>query len=120
MTMRVCTIPGCPTLVEAGKDNRCDTHRKTAARERSRQRPELKHYTTAEHKRFRAAVLRRDPTCVLCRQSPSRIADHYPLSLRELVARGLPYSDPANGRGLCWSCHSKETGRLQPGGWAGR
>jgi 5-methylcytosine-specific restriction protein A len=120
MSLRVCTVVGCPVLVEAGKDNRCDNHRKAASRERSRNRPELKHYATAEHKRFRTAVLRRDPVCLLCSVAPSEIADHYPLSLRTLVARGLPLNDPANGRGLCWSCHSRETGRLRPGGWADR
>ncbi|WP_433406947.1 hypothetical protein [Streptomyces sp. CA-146814] len=44
-------------------------------------------------------------------------ADHWPLSKRELVARGLDEHDPRRGRGLCHSCHSSETARHQPGGW---
>lgn len=120
MGKRVCTLPGCPVLVDASKDNRCDEHRKKASRERSRNRPELKYYNTPAHKQFRGTVLRRDPVCVLCGHAPSTVADHFPLSLRELVERQLPYNDPMNGRGLCASCHGKETARLQPGGWNDR
>ncbi|MER7155437.1 holin, partial [Streptomyces lydicus] len=44
-------------------------------------------------------------------------ADHYPLSRRELVARGDDPDDPRHGRGLCGPCHSSETAQHQPGGW---
>lgn len=118
MPMRVCTVPGCPTLVPAGgKDNRCAEHRKQAGRERSRRRPELRYYNSPAHKRWRVAVLSRDPVCVLCRQAKSTVADHYPLSVVDLIARRLPLDRLENGRGLCASCHGKETARMQPGGW---
>ncbi len=121
MAKRVCPTPGCPRLVDAnGKDNRCDEHRREASRERSRRRPELKVYNSPAHKRFRAAVLRSEPVCVLCQRVPSTVADHYPLSLVELLNRGLPVDDPARGRGLCASCHGKETAKHQPGGWNAR
>ncbi len=68
-------------------------------------------------RRFRPAVLARDPVCVLCRRAASCVADHWPLSRRELVARGMDPDDPAHGRGLCTSCHNRSTARLQPGGW---
>ena len=42
-------------------------------------------YRTAGHRRFRAAVLARDYTCVLC-PSFATVADHYPIDRRELVA----------------------------------
>ncbi|MEU6709988.1 hypothetical protein ABZ897_00800 [Nonomuraea sp. NPDC046802] len=50
---------------------------------------------------------------------PSTVADHHPLSRRELVARGLDPDDPQYGRGLCTSCHGKETAANpeQAGGW---
>jgi 5-methylcytosine-specific restriction protein A len=44
----------------------------------------------AEHRdRFRAGVLQRDDwTCVLC-GAEAKVADHYPLTRRELVKQGL-------------------------------
>lgn len=67
--------------------------------------------------RFRAAVLARDVTCVLCHHAPAVHADHHPRSRRELVDAGLDPDDPKRGRGLCGPCHSSETARHQPGGW---
>lgn len=116
MTTRVCSVDGCPTLFAKTTDGRCPEHRKQAGRERSRRRPELKVYGSPAHRRFRAAVLRRDPSCVLC-GAPATVADHHPLSMVELLHRGTPFDDPDRGRGLCASCHGRETARLQPGGW---
>jgi 5-methylcytosine-specific restriction protein A len=73
------------------------------------------------HRRvFREGVLARDPICTLCRVALSTDADHYPRSLRELQAAGIDGTDPIHGRGLCKSCHSRETARLQPGGFMDR
>lgn len=69
------------------------------------------------HERFRAAVLRRDRFCVLCRERLATDADHWPLSRRELVDRGMDPNDPRHGRGLCGTCHKRETAANQPGGW---
>ncbi|MGC2997542.1 HNH endonuclease [Streptomyces sp. G35A] len=66
--------------------------------------------------RKRASFLYLHAWCVLCGQ-PSKVADHYPLSRKELKARGV--ADPNAHeylRALCVSCHSRETGRAQPGG----
>ncbi|MFD7319547.1 hypothetical protein ACFV9D_00425 [Streptomyces sp. NPDC059875] len=54
-----------------------------------------------------------------CRQAEATQADHWPLSKRDLRARGLDEHDPrrGRGRGLYASCHSKETLKHQPGGW---
>lgn len=74
----------------------------------------------AEHReRFRVEVLRRDPVCVLCRRRLSTVADHWPLSRRELVMAGLDPNDWRHGRGLCASCHGVETAAnpKQRGGW---
>ena len=69
-------------------------------------------------------MLTRDPLCVIClragRTVVSTVADHWPVDRRELVARGMDPDDPSGGRGLCASCHGKETAIHQPGGWANR
>jgi 5-methylcytosine-specific restriction protein A len=45
------------------------------------------------------------------------VADHYPLSRKELIDAGLDPNDPQHGRGLCKPCHDRETAQNQPGGW---
>lgn len=125
MAYRACPTSGCPQLLAPGE--RCTQCRAAADRAR---RPTGNPYTSAGHRTFRAAVLRRDPTCVCpgdcgtthnaaCGQ-PSTIADHHPIERRDLLARGLNPDDPARGRGLCKACHDRKTGRTQPGGERGR
>ncbi|MFE6470354.1 HNH endonuclease [Streptomyces rochei] len=66
--------------------------------------------------RKRESFLYMNPMCVLCGRA-SRVADHYPLSRKELVKRGV--TDPnahEHLRALCVSCHSRETAKHQPGG----
>lgn len=115
--MRVCSVPGCATIYD-GKQSRCDVHETVAKR---------KHwdatagYNTRGHRqRFRPQVLAKDPVCVVCMLAQSTVADHYPLSRVELIAQGLDPNDPIHGRGLCSSCHNKETATHQPGGWNSR
>lgn len=111
--MKVCSIPGCPTLVDSG---RCATHNTQARKARVDNRA----YSSKAHLTFRDAVLKRDPTCVLCHNAPSHVADHYPRTRRELVAHHMNPNDPKHGRGLCDDCHNKHTARTSPGGWADR
>lgn len=57
----------------------------------------------------RRAILRRDPTCVLCGQRPSTIADHEP-NYVELRRAGV--ADPHAiefGQGVCEQCHDVKT-----------
>lgn len=75
-------------------------------------------YGTEHRERFRTGVLARDPVCVVCKAAPSEHADHWPRSKRELRELGWDEHHPAYGRGLCQRCHSRETARHQPGGWA--
>ena len=96
----------CPTCSHAA-----DTARGTATQ---------RGYTTKGHRAFRAAVLTRDPVCVLCLATLATIADHYPISRRDLLAAGLDPNEPEQGRGHCKRCHDRETARLQPGGWNAR
>ncbi|MER7157325.1 holin [Streptomyces lydicus] len=119
---RVCSVAGCPEFTDQG--GRCEGHRQEAEQRRgsSRQRG----YGRGHTARFRPGVLARDPQCVCTDESHghptpcgqrSAHADHYPLSRRELVARGDDPDDPRHGRGLCGPCHSSETAQHQPGGW---
>ena len=117
--LKICPVPGCPELVESG---RCAAHRLEV--DRARGSATARGYNTRGHRLFRSAVLERDPICVLClveRPNTPRlatVADHHPLSRRELLARGLDPDDPDSGRGLCKPHHDRETARQQPGGWA--
>ncbi|HEX5994454.1 MAG TPA: hypothetical protein VFY84_04870 [Jiangellales bacterium] len=119
--LKNCSQPGCWQLVPHG---RCDTHRREAEQRRGTR--QQRGYGQGHDRRFRPAVLRRDPLCVCTDQHgthgpqclrPSTVADHWPLSKRELRARGMDDNDPANGRGLCGPCHSWWTTQAQPGGW---
>lgn len=109
---RVCTTPGCPTLVDKG---RCADCRRKA--EQARGTATQRGYGSQHRKRFRRRVLDRDKVCVLCQAAPAVHADHWPTSRRDLVAAGLDPNDPQHGRGLCPPCHSKHTAAEQPGGW---
>lgn len=109
---RVCSVPGCPDLSPAS--GRCPEHRRAA--ERAREGTTALGYSRAHRTRFRPGVLARDRSCVLC-GAPATVADHWPLDRRELAARGMDPDDPRHGRGLCASCHGRETARHQPGGW---
>lgn len=77
-------------------------------------------YGRAHRTRFRPGVLARDPVCVICNLRVSTVADHYPLSRRELVDAGMDPDDPVHGRGLCAPCDRRQTAQRQPGGWADR
>jgi 5-methylcytosine-specific restriction protein A len=111
-----CTVHGCPELVERG---RCPAHRTEA--ERARGSASQRGYGHKHAQRFRRGVLARDPICTMpgC-YAWSKHADHWPIDRRTLVLRGLDPNDLKHGRGLCTSCHSRETALHQPGGWNAR
>ena len=118
--MRPCATPGCPNAIPPGV-TRCEdcTRAYDADLRTRRDKVTNRHYNTKGHRGFRRRVLARDPLCVLC-GAVATDADHYPLSLRELMDAGLNPNDPSRGRGLCKSCHSRETAEHQPGGWNDR
>lgn len=118
MSMRVCSVHGCPALFDGAEGTRCAQHRRDA--DRYRGTATERGYTSAGHQRFRRAVLDRDPICVLCEAAQSTVADHYPRSRRELQALHLDPNDPDYGRGLCAPCHNTATAHHQPGGWNDR
>lgn len=102
------TCIDCPAIIHTG--NRCPTceKRRGTATQRG--------YNTPGHKAFRTAVLTRDPICTACWTAWSTIADHYPLSRRELIDQGLDPNNPTCGRGLCKRCHDRSTA-LTHSGW---
>ncbi|TQM83247.1 5-methylcytosine-specific restriction protein A [Saccharothrix saharensis] len=125
---RPCTRPGCPNRTTTG--GMCPDCRTRARRAHgtSAQRG----YTAGHRSRFRPGVLSR-PDDRVCRcnltdcpdhpgvscSSPSTVADHWPLTRRELVAAGLDPDHPDRGRGLCGPCHARITARdhRTRGGW---
>jgi 5-methylcytosine-specific restriction protein A len=126
--LKVCSKPGCPTLVAAG---RCPTH--TRADDRARGTATQRGYNDPGHtQRFRPGVLRKHPLCACDAEpcgtlhrpgqcyTPSTVADHHPLSKRELTELGMDDDDPDHGRGLCAGCHGRHTSIAQPGGWNAR
>jgi 5-methylcytosine-specific restriction protein A len=113
--MRVCSVPGCATLYPNTQGSRCPTHVRQA--DKARGTSAERGYNTPGHRKFRAAVLNRDPICTLCGIKQSTVADHYPHSRKELIALGLNPNDPQYGRGLDKQCHDRETAIHQPGGW---
>lgn len=122
-----CTVPACGALVTGG--GRCPKCRADARRESDSRRGDApaRGYGPGHYRRFRPQVLRRDLVCRCdlmvcdhggqpCRRR-STVADHWPLSRRELVARGMDPDDPRHGRGLCPRCDKRQTARRQPGGF---
>src|ERR1019366_9366852 len=77
------------------------------------------------NKGIRMVVLRRDPFCTApgCGNRASNIADHYPLSAREVVEQfGLEeFWNPDRSRGVCKRCHDahtrEETKRIRYDEW---
>ncbi len=112
---RVCSRPGCPKLTTTG---RCTDCKRQADRQRGT--ATQRGYNSRGHQVFRLAVLDRDPICILCNLAAATVADHWPLSRRDLIELDRNPNDPMVGRGLCKSCHDRETARHQPGGWHDR
>lgn len=112
-SLRPCSVPGCD---EVGAGRMCELHDIRAKRDRIIASRGYK--TKAHTDRFRGGILARDPVCVICRAAAATVADHYPLTRRQLLAKGMDPDDPSNGRGVCATCHNSHTGSTSPGGWA--
>ena len=81
--------------------------------DRQRGTAQQRGYTSRGHQRFRIQVLENDHmVCRLC-GDPATIADHYPHTRKELIAKGLDPDDPQYGRALCKHCHDRHTATHQ-------
>jgi 5-methylcytosine-specific restriction protein A len=113
--LRPCTTPGCPGRTPDGRCPACRDTRQTNPRLRAEKTAERGY--DAPWRRRRLDYLTDHPVCALCHRAAT-IADHHPISRRDLVARGDPDPDaPHHLRPLCRTCHDRATGRHQPGGW---
>jgi 5-methylcytosine-specific restriction protein A len=111
--LRVCSTPGCPNLTPGGKCDGCQ-----AKAEQQRGTSTQRGYGHKHRTLFRPRVLARaNYICELCQRNVATVADHHPLSRRELVDAGMNPNDPRHGRALCKPCHDRETAVNQPGGW---
>lgn len=122
--LKTCSTPGCPELVPTGRCTGC-----SAAAETRRGTAHQRGYDRRHERHFRRRVLAKDPLCVCDNTDhghgptclrPSTVADHHPLSRRELVDAGHNPNNPDHGRGLCKPCHDRHTSTAQPGGWNAR
>jgi 5-methylcytosine-specific restriction protein A len=109
MTTRVCSTPGCPTILTDGT-TRCTTH--TSRTPDPRPSPSDRGYDS-KWRRNSARYLAAHPVCVLCGR-PATHSDHHPLSRRELLALGVEHPDAwSRLRALCTSCHNRKSARDQ-------
>lgn len=108
--MKVCTEPGCPTLVARG--SRCPAHQPKDRRPTRTQRGYDAHW-----QRTRARYLAAHPHCETagCPRLATDV-DH----IDGQGPRGPHGHDPDNLRALCHQHHSQRTARDQPGGWNNR
>lgn len=113
--LRPCATPGCPGKALNGRCEHCRSER--AGNPRLRAETAARRGYDVHWRRRRLDFLVGHPACALCPQA-AVVADHYPLSRRELLT--LRVHDPDADeflRPLCKSCHDHETGERQPGGW---
>lgn len=120
--LKVCRQAGC---YKKSKGTYCPGH--TYANTKTEQRqvfdayraddPIRKLYRDRRWGKTRFVVLRRDPLCVdggICGGSKrSTVADHHPLSAREIVAEfgESEFFNPARCRGVCKADHDRKTAR---------
>ena len=105
-----CQRPYCPTLVKAGTGGYCTTHRKTREQADRRDRgTSTQRGYGARHRKWRKAIIARDPLCVHCERrgklTPATIADH----ITPLNPDGTGDWSLGNGQGLCVPCHNAKT-----------
>lgn len=100
---------------------RCPTHSAefaAASREADKRRgTRIERGYDAKWRRNRARFLAAHPICIDC-GGPATVADHDPVSRRELVAQSDPHPDAwQHLKPRCRNCHSQRTGLAEPGGW---
>jgi 5-methylcytosine-specific restriction protein A len=104
LPMAICSHPGCPTIVP--HRGTCLAHRTPDRRPTASARG-----YGAKWRRNRARYLRAHPDCTLCPQ-PATVADHWPLTRRQLLDLGEQHPDGWHHlRPLCQRCHAIQTAK---------
>src|ERR1700677_2107049 len=72
--------------------------------------PVRKLYKTARWKNTRMVVLRTSPLCQMCGHRASKVADHHPITARQIVATlgTSAFYDPTRCQALCVECHDSK------------
>jgi len=99
--MAICSQPGCPAIVTRGT---CPQHTTPDRRPSAAARG-----YGPKWRRIRAQFLKHHPRCALC-PAPATVADHHPLTRRQLLEVGDPHPDAWHHlRPLCEPCHARHT-----------
>lgn len=110
---KLCSAPGCNTIVEGG-GYRCPQHL-TPTYTPKRQYDHHYHQGKAIYKsswwlRLRAAQLAKEPCCQMCAQygisTPANTVDHI-----VEISQGGAMDDPDNLQSLCSACHNTKTAK---------
>jgi len=107
MASKVCSEPGCPTILIGGP-TRCERH--------SRRRPDERPSAAArgydaKWRRNAGRFVKAHPVCVDC-GGQSEVADHDPVERRDLIAAGDPHPDAWHHLvPRCIDCHNRRTAR---------
>lgn len=121
----LCPAPSCGRRHD--RKGLCEEHRRERDRRRNAAEPHRSVYRDRRARPFRAAVWERDGwRCVHVDEFGERCghvdetgktlhAHHHPLSVRELLARGLDPFDPDTAVTLCKSHHSEVEARMRYG-----
>jgi len=111
-----CRYPGCSAVL--GKPGYCPAHRVAVHRDYGRARrsfdSELGFYQSRSWRAVRAALLREQPLCALCKAAgrlfAANVVDHI-VPIKDGGAR----FDQANLQPLCVPCHNRKTARETAG-----
>ena len=111
-----CRYPGCSAVL--GTPGYCSVHRVAVHRDYGRARryfdSELGFYQSRSWRAARAALLREQPLCAVCkavgRLLPAKVVDHI-VPIKDGGAR----FDQANLQPLCVACHNRKTARETAG-----
>lgn len=114
---RPCAQPGCPTLVKAGRCPEHERHKRQA--EDARRGTARERGYTREWEIARAAHLRAEPLCRMCRQAgrttSASVVDHITPHRGDMTL----FWDASNWQSLCKPCHDGAKQREERGGGAG-
>lgn len=98
----------CPTCGRINDTRTCPEHA-------PQKRPHFKaRGYDAHYQRQRTKLLASKPLCVMGCGRPANVADHHPLSRKQLVALGVPDPDALKHlRPMCTRCHNAKSAKTR-------